>query len=431
TADCGVSAVDSVARAAELGIDVVVTDHHRPGPLLPEAVAVVNPMRDDSRYPFDGLSGAGVAFKLIEALFAARGIPRGELNQHLDLVAIGTVADQMPLRGENRVLARAGLRVLSHTRKPGLRALLDQAELAGQPDVRANDVAYRIGPRLNSAGRMSEADSGLRLLLTESQAKARLLAGELDRNNADRRAADRAVTREVDEKLAGEFDANRDGAVVVWGDDWHPGVVGIVASRVVERWHRPAVVVAFEGDTGRGSGRSIEGFHLFDALRECEPLLETFGGHQMAAGFTIERSNIEAFALRLRAVAAKRLEGVAARRAVAIDYELDLADATMGLLDELEHLRPFGSENPPPLLAARNVGLERATTVGDDGVHLRAALRSGAASLDAIGFGFGGRLRELNTAGRHDVAFHLVGDTWKGRRRLQARLIDVRRAGAA
>jgi single-stranded-DNA-specific exonuclease len=430
TVDCGVTALESVARAADRGIEVVVTDHHRPGPSLPDAVAVVNPAREDSRYPFAGLSGAGVAFKLVAALFSARGIPDSELNQYLDLVAIGTVADQMPLRDENRALTRAGLRVLSRTRRPGLRALLSVAGIDLPSDARAEDIAYRIAPRLNSAGRMAEAESGLQLLLTESESEAESLARLLDQQNAERRTADRAVTREVEDKLAG-FDPGRDGAAVVWGDGWHPGVVGIVASRVVDRWHRPAVVVAFDGSTGRGSGRSIEGFHLFDALRECEPLLERFGGHQMAAGFTIERSNIETFADRLRCVAARRLDNDLKRRRLAVDLELTLADATFELLDALEHLRPFGNENPAPVLAVRSVGFESASVVGELGAHLRAVMRSGNVSLRAIGFGLGDRLDDVRTGHAIDVAFHLRGDVWSGRRRLQAEIIDIQPAGAA
>ena len=431
TVDCGVTAVGPVARAAEFGIDVVVTDHHRPGPELPAAVAVVNPVREGSTYPFPGLSGSGVAFKLLDALFAVRGIPRVELNQHLDLLAIGTVADQMPLLDENRALTRAGLRVLAQTRKPGLRALLEVSLGDSQLDVRAEDVAYKIAPRLNSVGRMAEAADGLELLLTTSESAATSLAARLDHHNAERRTVDRAVTIEVEQKLAEGFDPSREAIIVVWGDDWHPGVVGIVASRVVERWHRPAVVISLDGPRGRGSGRSVDGFHLFDALRDCDEFLESFGGHPMAAGFTIERCNLEAFADRLRAVAMDRIERRAERQTLNLDLDISLPDASLALVDALEHLQPFGAQNPPPLIAARSVGVEQPSVVGDDGAHLKAVLRSGTVSLPAIGFGMGSRLGELGTGRTYDVAFHLQGDSWNGRRRLQAQLLDIRPAGAA
>jgi single-stranded-DNA-specific exonuclease len=426
TVDCGIRAIDAVARATDLGIDVVVSDHHQPGPSLPRAVAVVNPERRDSTYPFDELAGVGVAFKLVAALFAERGIPAVELNQHLDLVAIGTVADQMLLRDENRALVRAGLRVLGRTRKPGLLALLDRASIGRHDKIRVEDIVFRIAPRLNSAGRMAEAETGLRLLLTESDSEAAALADELDRHNADRKSADRRVTEQVDEVIARTFDAERDGALVVWGDAWHPGVVGIVAARIVERWHRPAVVVAFDGDTGKGSGRSVTGFHLHDALRDCEPLLEKFGGHSMAAGLTIQRANIEQFAERLRTLAAERLSEVPAQQTLTIDLELGLAEVTLDLFDELQHLMPFGVGNPAPVLVARDVRFENVSVVGEDGAHLRALLRRDTAALQAIGFRMGGRRGEFHDGGRYDAAFHLQDDTWNGRRRLQARLIDLR-----
>lgn len=428
TVDCGVRAIDAVARAAAVGIDVVVSDHHEPGAQLPDAVAVVNPKRADSTYPFGELAGVGVAFQLVAALFAERGVPAVELNQHLDLVAIGTVADQMPLQDENRALVRAGLRVLRRTRKPGLRALIDRVSIGHEVDIRAEDIGYRIAPRLNSAGRMAEADSGLRLLLTESESEAAALADQLDRHNADRKSTDRRVTEDVEAIIARTFDPERDGAVVVWGDDWHPGVVGIVASRIVDRWHRPAVVVAFDGDTGKGSGRSVREFHLHDALRDCEPLLEKFGGHSMAAGLTIRRANIEEFAERLSTLARVRLTASPPQDTLTIDLEVDFESIDFGLFEALEHLMPFGTGNPAPVLVTRGVRLENVSVVGEDGAHLRSLLRGDAASLQAIGFRLGARRGEVRRESRYDVAFHLKSDTWNGRRRLQAQMVDFRPA---
>ncbi len=428
TVDCGVRAIDTVARAAELGIDVVISDHHQPGTQLPNAVAVVNPQRRDSEYPFNQLAGVGVAFKIIAALFAERGIPAVELNQHLDLVAIGTVADQMVLRDENRSLVRAGLRVLGRTQKPGLIALLDRASIGRRDDIRVEDVVFRIAPRLNSAGRMADAAAGLRLLLTESDSEAAMLADELDRYNAERKTMDRRVTEEVDQIIARTFDAERDGALVVWGDGWHPGVVGIVASRVVDRWRRPAVVVAFEGDTGKGSGRSVKDFHLLNALEACGPLLERFGGHSMAAGLTVQRANIQEFAERLNNLARDRLTDAPPQDTLTIDLELDLEHVDLGLFEALQHLMPFGTGNRAPVLVTRNVRFENVSVVGDVGSHLRASLHQKSFSLQAIGFRLGGRRGEVQRESKYDVAFHLQSDTWSGRRRLQAQMIDFRPA---
>lgn len=426
TVDCGVRAADAIAQAARLGIDVVVSDHHEPGSRLPDAVAIVNPQRSDSEYPFNRLAGVGVAFKIIAALFAERGISAAELNQHLDLVAIGTVADQVPLLDENRAMVRAGLRVLGLTHKPGLRALLDRASIDQGNGVRAEDVAFRVGPRLNAAGRLAEPDTGLRLLLAETESAATALADQLDRLNADRRSLDRRVTDEVDAIIARTFDAERDGALVVWGDTWHPGVVGIVASRVVERWHRPAVIVAFDGDTGKGSGRSVQDFHLYAALEACGSLLEKFGGHSMAAGFTIRRANIEEFAERLSALARDRLTGAPPQDSLTIDLELDLENVDLCLFEAFQHLRPFGAGNPAPVLVTRSVQFENVSVVGDAGIHLRASLRRKSSSLQAIGFRLGRRRGEVQVEKQYDIAFHLQADTWGGRRRLQAQVIDFR-----
>lgn len=428
TVDCGVTAVEAAAEARRRGIDLVVTDHHRPGPELPDATAVVDPLRVDGAYPFRGLAGVGVAFKLIEALFRRRGIPRAELNQHLDLVAVGTIADQMTLTDENRMLVGAGLRALGRTRKPGFRALLDRTRIDLRRPIGAEDIAFRLAPRLNSVGRMAAGATGVELLLTDDPARAALLAAHLDELNATRRMTDREVTGHVERALAGRFDADADRAVVVWGDDWHRGVIGIVASRMVERWHRPAVVISFDGDVGEGSGRSVEGFHLHDALRECAPLLESFGGHQMAAGLRIRRERVEEFAARLRELAAVRLAARHEPAALPIDLELRVAGITAELGATLAHLAPHGPGNPPPVLAVRGVRLEHPRVVGEGAAHLQATLREGEASLRAIGFGLGSRVGDLRSDGRFDVAFHLEIDTWRGRDRLQARVLDVRSA---
>jgi single-stranded-DNA-specific exonuclease len=429
TADCGVTASSAVVKAAKLGIDVVVTDHHRPGSEAPPAVAVVDPMLPHSEYPFRDLSGVGVAFKLLTALYDRAGAESPSLNQHLDLVAIGTVADQMPLTGENRILVRAGLRALERTLKPGLRALLANAGIPTDRPIEAQHISYRLAPRLNSVGRMAEADAGLRLLLAADPHEAQRLADHLEQQNAERRLMDARVyedvTRQVESRLQ-----NDDRAVVVWGDGWHPGVIGIVASRLVERYHRPSVVISFDGDVGRGSGRSIEGFHLFNALQECEPMLERFGGHQMAAGLTVRRDRVGELAARLLELASRDLADSPPVRELRVDLEVPLNRLGTDLLGGINHLAPFGSGNPNPVLMVRGVEFDRLTRVGTDGGHLRLQLVGDGQRVPGIGFGMGRRLQEARSAGRADVALEIEENRWNGRREVQARVVDFRTTDA-
>lgn len=427
TADCGVTAIDAVRAASEQGIDVVVTDHHRPGATLPEAVAVVNPNRSDSRYPFSGLAGVGVAFKLLSHLYRRAGLPPEVLNEHLDLVALGTVSDLAPLRDENRVLVRAGLRAMARSRKPGIRALLRLARLDDRETLEEAHLGFILGPRLNSVGRMAAAEDGLRLLVTDDENEAERLARHLDEQNALRRTTDRRVLAEAEEQLAGQSALESDRAVVLWSDDWHPGVIGIVASRIVERVHRPTVLVAFDGDIGRGSGRSIAGFHLHRALEQCADLLERFGGHRMAAGFDIRRGNVEAFRERFASIAADELKIDDIVPELAVDLVAPLASAAGVLPGWLRHLGPFGVGNPSLVIEVRAVEMERPTLTGADEAHLKTTLvDADGARLPAIGFGMGGRFRELLETRLWDVVFELIEDRWRGRVRPLARLRDFR-----
>ncbi|MCK5446723.1 MAG: single-stranded-DNA-specific exonuclease RecJ, partial [Gemmatimonadetes bacterium] len=397
TADCGVTASAAVAKAASMGIDVVVTDHHRPGSEIPRAIAVVDPMLPGSRYPFRDLAGVGVAFKLLSALYERVGADAPSLNQHLDLVALGTVADQMPLTGENRILVRAGLRALERSRKTGLRSLLASAGISPDRRIEAEDISFRLAPRLNSVGRMAEADAGLRLLLAGDPREAERLADYLERQNAERRLTDTRVYEDVKRQVRSRL-RDEDRAVVLWGDDWHPGVLGIVASRLVESYHRPAIVISFDGDVGRGSGRSTEGFHLFNALQECEPILERFGGHRMAAGLTVRRERVEELATRLQEMARRDLSDREPVEEIRLDLEVSVKRLGYDLLRWLGHLAPFGSGNPTPVLMVRGVTLDRPSRVGNDGGHLRFQLVGDGQRVPAIAFGMGRRLAEARSS---------------------------------
>jgi len=424
TADCGVTAVDAVAEARRRSIDVVVTDHHRPGPTLPAATAVVNPSLPGHDYPFDGLAGVGVAFKLVQELFVRKRIPGSHLNRYLDLVALGTIADQAPLIDENRALARFGLRVLQRTRRPGLRALMRNAGVGRWSDVRASDVAFRLAPRLNSAGRIGEASDGLRLLMGEDPEEAERLAEKIEEVNARRREADREILDQARAGLASAYDPETDRIVVLWGEGWHPGVLGIAASRLVDDLRRPVILVAVEGDRGRGSARSIPEFHLFDALSACGGLFERFGGHGVAAGFDIRADRLEALRDALREVAAERLPAEALAPELRLDLELSLEDLSPELVRGFAHLEPFGTGNEMPTLAVRDVRFSAIETVGADGAHLRARLEGGGGGIDAIGFGMGDRAAELAGA-VHDVAFELHVEATSRGPRVQAHVIAI------
>jgi single-stranded-DNA-specific exonuclease len=430
TADCGTTALEAVREAATAGIDVIVTDHHRTGASLPEAVAVVNPTRADSVYPFDGLAGVGVAYKLVAQLYADKGFPEEHVNQHLDLVALGTVADQAPLVDENRVLVRLGLRALQRSRKFGLQALLWTTGLLEEEGVRASDIAFRLGPRLNAVGRIGSASDGLRLLLTEDREEAVELAGRLGEENTRRQAADRRLVREALEELRDEYSPDRDRVVVLSSDVWHPGLLGIAASRIARMLHRPTALITFEGEVGRGSARSVKGFNLVRALEACASTLERFGGHEMAAGLSVHRSRLGEFVECFRAHAQQELSDECLVPELRLDLEMSLEELTPRFARYVEYFGPFGVGNSRPRLLVRGVRLDRIARMGEDGRHLRLRLEAGEAGeesgLAAVAFGMGERFDELRAGGTWDVVFEVHRDSWRGRTRTRAHLLDLR-----
>jgi len=426
TVDCGIVAHEAVAEAREAGMDVVVTDHHAPGESLPSALAVVNPNREDDDSGRGNLCGAGVAFQLCRYLAAARGIEFRELLPDLDLVALATVADLVPLTGENRILVRYGLRALGQTRKPGLRALLEVCGTGDSPE--AGQVGFTVAPRINAVGRLGDATDALRLLLTEDPAEARALARVADDLNARRQEEDRRTLAEAFGWLEREFDPERDLGVVVAGEGWHPGVIGIVASRVVERIHRPTVLVALDGEGGRGSARSIPGFHLHEALTECSGFLRRFGGHAQAAGMDLAREDLAGFRDAFNAVARQRLDPELLRPRLRVEMEVQPRDLTLELADRARYLGPHGMGNPRPVLVARRVRALSVPRVVGNG-HLRMEVGREGSSIPAIGFGLAERFDPGALEGRDlDVAFHLTVNEFRGRRTPQMRLLDLRTA---
>jgi single-stranded-DNA-specific exonuclease len=422
TCDCGTTAREAVADARAAGIRVVITDHHVPGE-LPAADAVVNPRRGDPDAPWADLCGTGVAFKLAQALVPALGLP-GHLPLHvLDLVALATVADVVPLTGENRVLARFGLRKLQETRWAGLRALIEVAGLQGKP-IRAGHVGFVLGPRLNAAGRIGEAMDGLALLLTDDPADALARARRLETQNAQRQELDQRILQEAVEVVERDVRLDEEYGLVLASETWHPGVIGIVASRVVERFARPAILVAFDGDIGKGSGRSIPGFDLHAAIAECGAHLLRFGGHRMAAGVTVARGALDAFRAAFNDVARARLgaDDLVPRRR--IDAVVRLDELSLDLERLLRHLEPCGAGNPTPVFGATGVAVREARPVGAN--HLRLLLEDEAGRIPAIGFDWADRVDPAWWRAPVDVAFQLQQNEWRGDVSLQARIVDVR-----
>ncbi|MDQ3080775.1 MAG: single-stranded-DNA-specific exonuclease RecJ [Gemmatimonadota bacterium] len=423
TCDCGTSAVEPVAELCAAGIDVIVTDHHLPGGALPVCLAVLNPRQAGCEYPDKDLAAVGVAFKL--AIMLARRLDKDDkfIWAMLDLVALATIADVAPLRGENRIMVRYGLRMLAETRNFGLRALLRSSGMDGKP-LTAGRVGFTLAPRLNAAGRIKDALLGVKLLLAENDHDANAIARELEELNIHRQQIDRKVLDDAREMVVRLDLANTFG-IVLAADEWHPGVIGIVASRLVEEFGRPVMLVALDGPDGKGSGRSIPGFDLHHALAQCSDLLLRFGGHKAAAGITIAREKVDEFARRFNAVASATLTPADLVPDLRVDLELPINCANSDLERLLHHFEPFGIGNPAPVLLARSVRLAGPPRiVGKDGLKLR--LVTGTGEIEAIGWGMKDRMGEFDVGTPVDIAFRLERDEYRGESRLQARIADIR-----
>ena len=411
--DTGIRAAEVVRRANELAIDVIVTDHHLPENGLPRAVAVINPNRPGCGYPEKNLCGAGVAFKLAHALLASLGWPTGKLRRVseslLKLVAIATVADAVPLTGENRVMVKHGLEGLRSVRNPGLRALLEVAGFTAGAVPSGRQVAFQIAPRMNAAGRMDTATAVVEMFLTSDAARARELARLLHEQNAERQQVE-AEIRDTCERVTPEEGAS---ALVYYAEDWHRGVLGIVAGRLVERLHRPVFVLAFNREDGlaQGSGRSIPAFHLLEALESMRDLFVKFGGHRHAAGVTLEPRRVDEFRQRLNAYAAARLSPEDLLPHTEIDAVLDLREIAGTAVPDLISLAPYGSGNPVPLLAALDVEVAAPPAPFKE-KHLRLTVRQNGRTLALKGWNLAHRAAELAAGARVDIAFALEEDTY-------------------
>ena len=381
TVDNGISAVNEVALANELGMDVVVTDHHLPGEQLPAAVAVVDPKRADDTSPFKALCGAGVAFKLCCAL--DDGEVDGCLEEYSDLTALGTVADKMPLLSENRTIVKEGLRMLTYCNRPGLAALIERCGLADR-NVTADKIGYTLGPRINAAGRMANADVALDLLICEEPDQGEALADQLFEVNAERQQVEHDIMDDIHRMLDADPSRKEDRIMLVWGENFHPGVIGIVASKLVESYHKPAIVISLQNGEGRGSGRSVEGFNLYDALAACQGCLVRFGGHAMAAGLSVREEQLNDLRSALNEYAATRFPEFKTPPLM-VDVEIRLDQITLDEVEGLHYLEPCGDGNPSPLFLAKNVVLE-GVNPSRNGNHSYLNLRQDGGMLSAMLF---------------------------------------------
>lgn len=426
TCDCGVGATEEIAWARQAGMSVIVVDHHRPPAVLPEADAILNPGRDGCQYPFCELAAVGVAYQLVAALARTLGIVETAPYRFLDLVALGTVADVVPLLGENRILLREGLRRLRQTRKVGLRSLMEVAGIAPSR-LGSHQIAFALGPRLNAAGRIEHAEAAARLLLTADQAEADRLAADLDRYNLERQDEESRTLEQAEAMVAESVDLDRDRVIVLAREGWHVGVVGIVASRLVDRYHRPAVLVALEGGVGRGSGRSIPGFHLWDALHGAREHLLQFGGHAMAAGVSVSEDQVVGLRAALNEYARERITPEQMVPTIVFDAWVQPSELTAEVVSGLNMLAPFGAGNPLPVLASRDLTLLGIDAMGANDDHARLQLEESArgSRTEAVWFESAGLVGRLSVGQTVDVCFVPEIDEWRGGASVRLKVRDV------
>ena len=420
--DCGTASAIEIAELKKRGVDVIVVDHHEPKSQLPDCVAIVNP-KADSTSAFHYLCSVGIVFKLCHALLKARPLPEFDLKSKLDLVALGTVADVVPLVEENRLMVQRGAIEIGRMSRIGLRKLMRVSGV--RPPILPDDIGYRLGPRLNAAGRLSTAEKSLRLLLTNDEDQAAALSMELDRQNRERQDVEKEILAAAIMTIEKQFDAARDAAIVAGAHGWHPGVLGIVASRIARKYHRPTIVIGFdENGVGKGSGRSIEGLNLVGALTRCASTLEKFGGHEMAAGLALHKDNLPKFADAFCSTARELLSDKALQRSLRLDHELPFTSIDVEFLRWHELLQPFGNGNPQPLFFARAVEPVAPPRVSNQ-KHLVFRLRQGDRHRRAVYFD--GASNEIPQP-PWDVAFRIGADEYEGETLVGMRIEGLRAA---
>ncbi|MCH9009704.1 MAG: single-stranded-DNA-specific exonuclease RecJ [Chloroflexi bacterium] len=422
TVDCGATSVDEVRLAASIGIDTIITDHHSMLPVWPEAVAIINPQHPDSEYPDTNLTGVGMSFKLMEALYKELGRPWPE--HLLELVALGTVADVGPLRGENRFLVKQGLVQLNATQSPGLLALAESAGLK-MGALNTESLSFGLIPRLNGAGRLGRADVSLDLLTATSKVDASRLAEELNRTNRERQALTSRSVEQALSQLEGKFQSGSPPPIIiVKSEEWIPGILGLIANRLSEEYYRPAVAISCGPELSRASARSIPEFNVIEALAGSEDLFTRYGGHHQAAGFTVPTTSLPALRRQLVSEASDKLDGVDLTPKIEFECEVPLSLPCRDEFDFVQSLSPFGAENPAPVFLTRGARVVDARPVGRDRQHLKMRLWDGDGSWDAIAFRQGDMIRAARD--RIDVVYTVALDNWGERPRVQLTVLDMR-----
>lgn len=421
--DCGIKANRQIAAAHHLGIDFIVCDHHLPGELLPRAFAILNPRQPDCGYPYKYLSGCGVAFKLITALAIRMNIEVSTLYCYLDLVMVSIAADIVPLTGENRALASMGLKHFNNTPCAGLKALIDLQPKSDNYTLR--DVVFGIAPAINAAGRMKDARLAVELFMESKPKRATILAKQLWDLNVERKEADAAITQEAHEIINGNAEMLQRKTTLVFKEGWHKGVVGIVASRLIERYHRPTIVFSIQGSVATGSARSVPGFNITRAINSCAEYLITFGGHEAAAGLSLPTSNMPVFSQKFEEVVAQSIEEKHLIPEIHIDTEISFAQISIRFLDIIKQMEPFGPQNTNPVFLTKKIRNTKWSRILKE-KHLRIVVENEGVTLSGIAFGMADKLQILTENEFSDLVFHLEENEWNGNKSIQLKVIDIR-----
>jgi len=428
TVDCGISGAREIDLAKGLGLEVVVSDHHQMSGESRLNCPVINPHQPDCPFPFKDLAGVGLAFFLAVAIRAVlrdqgwfKGRPEPDLREYLDLVALGTIADRVPLLGQNRMLVRGGIRRMADSRWPGIRAMMDVASVKSS-EISSDDLAFRLAPRLNAPGRLGDSDAGLRILTVTEDQEAKELALKVNVENGRRQRLEQSILDRIEDMIRSEGRIADRRTLLLWGENWHQGVLGIVASRLVERYHRPSLVIGVKDGIATGSGRSIDGFNLYQALSRLRPLFHKFGGHAYAAGFRLDEENLEILKRDLEGLAENEMTDEDLVPTIEVDSDLHLKEIGHEMIGQITALSPFGEKNPEPVFRARSLHVSGSRVVGER--HLKLRVRQGETTLEAIGFGLGHH-HPLNGK-RVDIIFTPGLNRWQGSENIQLKIVDLR-----
>ena len=424
--DCGITSIEEVKAAQAAGIDVIVSDHHEPGEELPPALAILDPKQADCRYPFGELAGVGVAYKLAQGISLRWKLDSYTHDRYIELVALGSAADIVPLVDENRVLVKTGLGEINKKGSVGISSLIEIAGLKGA-NINVGHIIFGLAPRLNAVGRLGKAGIAVELLTTRDTKEAHRIARMLEDENRRRKSIDSKTLIEAREKISREYDPVNDRAIILAERNWHSGVIGIVASRIIEKHYRPTIMITIEDGIGKGSARSIPGFDIYSALKECSDLLIQFGGHKYAAGLTIEEDKIPAFTARFKAAASEMIKDEDLIPKIKIDADISLEQITPEVIRYLEYFQPYGPKNQKPLFLARSLNVSYPRLVGAQGKHLRFTVRQNGAQFDVIGFNMADKFDRLTFDSRPiDMVFGIEKNEWMNRVSTQLQVKDLR-----